>query len=116
MDQTLKPVAPVPPRTPIKMPPTTAPAHADEGRDDEASGIVSWQQELCQKPGDEADHYPAYDAHRLPSFRLYGIARAVPVDQIRHQRVPVVHSLADLVGGIPHVHKRHHSCHYHHRE
>src|SRR3712207_8848113 len=31
------------------------PCHADEGRDDEASGAVSWQQELRQKPCDEAD-------------------------------------------------------------
>ena len=44
--------------------------HTDEGRYDEASRVISWHQNLRQKPCDEADHYPAYDANRLPSFSL----------------------------------------------
>src|SRR5215212_5023784 len=44
--------------------------HADESRYDKVARVVSGQQELCQKPGDEADHYPAYDAQPLRSFSL----------------------------------------------
>src|SRR5215212_1638967 len=113
IDQTLKPGAPDDADQDAAY---HGPCHADEGREDKASGVVSWQQELCQKPGDEADHYPAYDAHRLSSFSLYGMARAVLVDQVRHEGVAIVHTLVDLVGSVAHVHEGHQGEHDHHRE
>jgi hypothetical protein len=71
--------------------------------------LAAWPEEVAASPGRGA----ARGFVSLSYLRPYP---ALPLEQISHPRVAIVHPLIDLVGSISHVHKGHNGEYDHHRE
>ena len=60
--------------------------------------------------------WPTRICLRVPKANLQSAGAVLPLEQISHPRVAVVHALAHLVGGVAHMYEGHKGEHYHHRE
>ena len=61
---------------PARNPPMQCSGDADQGRDDEASGIVTWQESLGERPGQEPEDDECDDSHWFLLFESTRIPAA----------------------------------------